>query len=435
MKNFPHQINDLGRLIKGLAVFRAVSASHGSVSDDGVVGEELARQGVYSFRNKGLSIDSALKAERGKRESNQGFRTAARDLRRFYELLGFVRSGKTTHECDLLLAAGSDPRNPLVQKAWRDALLNLNLDGSHPYRILLRLAGEIPGSDWKMLALCLEPHNDSEPEFQRVLALARAGNAARARVATGTTEAQFVNAMKILPSLGVQLGDISQRPAGLVGPRSSPPSSPPILLPTKPVIPIPAHNRHRTVTSATIATTPVEDGEVPEIVTADLTEAVKARKERLVRHNEIVKAWARLVESQEYTIQENPFDCLSVSRDGATALLVEAKSLGDPGDVQDERGQARDALGQLLYYEELELPNGTPKPIKIAAFDRKPSDAHIRVLNRWGISVIWVEAGVFKGDPASYSVEAVSALLEGRLNSAAPVAATSGDARRDPTAV
>ena len=101
----------------------------------------------------------------------------------------------------------------------------------------------------------------------------------------------------------------------------------------------------------------------------------------------------------------------------AVALLVEVKSLSEPREVDDERQQVRDALGQLLYYEELELPAGTPPPIKIAIFDGKPRDDHIRLLNRWGIAVIWTDKGRFEGDNKAHSTGTVDGFLAGSFNS------------------
>ncbi len=427
-------------------MFSDLSLSHGSASDDGVVGEALARAGVYTFRDPNHSVDEALKRERQKPESNQGFRTAARDLRRFYELLGFVSSGKVTLSADLVLAAGHDPGVPAVKSAWQRALLDLDLNGSHPYRILTRLASDLPGKDWKLLALCLEPRDDSVAEYERIVALASADDPDRARNATGTSEAQFRNALKILPSLGLQLGDIVQAPGRRIGQRTRPApvpamspkpkaaAAPPVSTsaaapkarPTHPVSgpprlggapPGPAANRHRVVTSSTIAAASPEPGGGGESVTTDLTNGIESRGERLARHNRLVRAWARVSESGGFSLMENPFDCLAISPDKTGALLVEAKTLASPREPDDERRQVRDALGQLLYYEELELPGGTPPPVKIAIFDGKPSNNHIRLLNRWEIVVVWVQKDRFEGDSKAHLTGAVETLLTGRFNS------------------
>lgn len=51
MKNFPHQINQLPRLTNALGVFARLIEKKHDVDDDGVVGDSLARAGVYTFRN------------------------------------------------------------------------------------------------------------------------------------------------------------------------------------------------------------------------------------------------------------------------------------------------------------------------------------------------------------------------------------------------
>lgn len=56
MKNFPHQINQIHRLTQALSVFRDLIERGQDISDDGVVGDALARAGVYTFREKGKSM-------------------------------------------------------------------------------------------------------------------------------------------------------------------------------------------------------------------------------------------------------------------------------------------------------------------------------------------------------------------------------------------
>src|SRR4051794_8974784 len=90
MKNIPHQINDLPKLHATLRVFAELGARGADLSDDGIVGKEMARQGVYTFRDKNLSVDAALAIEARKPRGSQGTRTFARDLRRLFMLLNFI---------------------------------------------------------------------------------------------------------------------------------------------------------------------------------------------------------------------------------------------------------------------------------------------------------------------------------------------------------
>ena len=78
--------------------------------------------------------------------------------------------------------------------------------------------------------------------------------------------------------------------------------------------------------------------------------------------------------------------------------MVEAKTLD--GSVDDEVARVREALAQLLYYSAfLVSPTVGEEAIhKIACFERRPSDAHIRWLNDNGIAVIWQDGERFAGD-------------------------------------
>ena len=53
MKNLPHQINQLPRLANALGVIALLIEKNRDVDDDGIVGDSLARAGVYTFRNPG----------------------------------------------------------------------------------------------------------------------------------------------------------------------------------------------------------------------------------------------------------------------------------------------------------------------------------------------------------------------------------------------
>jgi len=152
--------------------------------------------------------------------------------------------------------------------------------------------------------------------------------------------------------------------------------------------------------------------EVSEDNITDLTKAIRARTERARSHNEIVRKWARLCEESGHALQEDPYDCLSITPDGSGAILAEIKTLLEPADRADERGQVRAALGQLLYYEEMDLPSGRMAVSKVGVFGHRPSDDHILFLNRHGIDVVWLEDGHFRGDNRTRADKSVQAILE-----------------------
>jgi hypothetical protein len=92
MKNFPHQISFLPRLNRALGVFGDLINRRANIDSDAVVGDALARAGAYTFRyGHGRSIRALLAQEHGKPAGSQGTRACARDLRRFFRLLGFIR--------------------------------------------------------------------------------------------------------------------------------------------------------------------------------------------------------------------------------------------------------------------------------------------------------------------------------------------------------
>lgn len=89
MKNFPHQFNDLTKLFNALAVARQL-INNGTPLTDENFGELLTRGGIYTYRDRTLSIDEFLAAEAQKPAANRGYLTVSRDIRRFFELMGFI---------------------------------------------------------------------------------------------------------------------------------------------------------------------------------------------------------------------------------------------------------------------------------------------------------------------------------------------------------
>lgn len=216
MKNFPHQFNNLSKLFSALETIRDLITSNKPVTDE-AFGELLTKKGIYTYRDKVLSIEQFLAAEKLKPTSNRGYLTVARDIRRFFELLNFIeltssKSATLTNTAEQLLSTTDDLERKNV---WRNSLNQLKLaeaDGeqSHPYQILIRLVKEYPGIETVKLMLALEANNDSEEEFQRILNLAKSRNIHEIIEYIGTSKSMAANAVKILPGIAEQLGDINR---------------------------------------------------------------------------------------------------------------------------------------------------------------------------------------------------------------------------------
>src|ERR1035438_9593519 len=89
MKNFPHQFNDLNKLFDALSVVKQLIRNQTPLTDDNF-GEQLTQKGIYTYRDTTLSIAQYLAKEKLKPVANRGYLTVSRDIRRFFELLGFI---------------------------------------------------------------------------------------------------------------------------------------------------------------------------------------------------------------------------------------------------------------------------------------------------------------------------------------------------------
>jgi hypothetical protein len=417
MKNFPHQMNDLFRLTRGLQVFADLEQQGEDINDDQVVGIALARAGVYTFREKDQTLDELLETELQKPRSNRGTHTAARDLRRIFLLAGFLEQ-----DTDGMLGISQSGHNLLGvetdRKAelpflWGRALRKMSLcdtggNASHPYRILLRLVDARPGILKRYLALALEARDDSDEEFGRLLELIDRQDWNTTLRAIGASEYSAKNAVKILPAIAEQIGDIVREgescyPGSLsaelgqltVGEVLEPPPPDHHWLPSR---------RHRAVTSQEIA--PLgSTGEVElrgrERDLAAFEEGIEQRRERTNRHQRLVQDFAHLCDSAGLRLYEDPFDCLAVGTQGRS-VLAEAKTLS--GELADERNQVQRALAQLNYYQFFDLPVEVVahhQIIRIAVFESEISLEHQRFLEHHQVGAIWqVDDGFFGTDDA-----------------------------------
>ena len=124
--------------------------------------------------------------------------------------------------------------------------------------------------------------------------------------------------------------------------------------------------------------------------------AADLRRDRLRRHNLLVRKLASRFERSGTSLFEDPFDLLAVA--GRVGILAETKTLD--GSVEDERDRVRDALAQLLYYEAfVTTPVAGGAAIhKVAFFEQPISDDHVKWLNQSRIAAIWIADGKFAGD-------------------------------------
>ncbi len=388
MKNFPHQASSLDKLLQTARV--AVDLyQEGVALTNAAYGDALARAGVYSFREGG-DIEAALAAEQLKPLANQGSRTAARDFRRTLRLLGIIdlADAPTPVGAAVLAAETDELRNAL----WRSALLGMSLGDagqvSHPYRILLRLVADNPGIEVRRLLLALEARDDSEAEYDRILALA---DAAWDEVLAdlNLSEASAANAIKILPSLAFQLGDLIRTPEALVYSGAEyQPKDVDDLCPPQSV------SRTTTTKRGALgeALTPEQVAPTPNFqptaaIVADLTAGVEIRKRRTEEHQALVRAFAAAFSVQGFALYAGMFDCLAIS--GQRAILVEAKTLD--GSPADERSQAEKAIGQLAGYLYFDIPVevDAANVERLLLFSRRPSDPTNQFLGQIGIRSVW----------------------------------------------
>ena len=398
MKNFPHQFNDLGKLRTALELAAVLIEQDENIASDQVYGEALARASVYSFRATNSSIEEALRRERQKPRANRGTETAARDIRRFLTLCGFIQSNADKQRYTIsdkgkeLLAAS---QSVLQRALWREALLNLALSDaaaniSHPYRILLRLVEDFPGIETSKLMLALEAKNDSSDEYARVSGLVTRSMDQIVSV-LGTSPSQARNAVKILPAIARQLGDIVR------GGNNSFPDVPRLV--TEDTLQLEAEvlqdvgkgarvSTGRPVTSENIAGDP--QFSTPVSTTIDLGDAIKVRQKRVIEHQEAVRSLAGILEREDYKLFESPFDCLGFNPEQGS-LLMEVKTLD--GSPRDERRQAERALGQVKGYRYFNYPPVAfhENTRDIVAFTGQPQEKTTDFLIHNRVDVLWRE--------------------------------------------
>lgn len=419
MKGFPNQVADLAKLAKAMQCI--VRLEGRQAKDDGVLGEAMVRAGVAGPGHGHQPVEDYLRSQRLKKLQNQSHRATARLLRELFKVLGFLIEGegsvRVTELGHRAAAFADSPMNQQQITFWRRAIHNMSHDGgdgreSHPYQVLLRLIARRPGIEKEKLALALEAADDSRQELDRILGLAELPpdrirhQIVVSRTGGPVTETTWANAVKVLPHFAEQLGDVI-----VTGPRgrtryqiADAPGREDVGTAAAPAARMPrqaaprAPRTARAVTPDTIgqAGTAESFDEVDVRTLADPAATARARRDRLRRHNLMVKKLAARLAATDVELFEDPFDILGIIEE--IGIMVEAKTLD--GTVDDERARVREALSQLLYYPAfLVSPVVSEDAIKkIACFERRISDAHIKWLNDNGIAVIWQDGDGFDGD-------------------------------------
>ena len=398
MKNFPHQFNKLEKLQAALEIAAGLIEQGTDISSDQIYGETLARDGVYSFKEKNLPIEELLLLEKRKPRSSRGTETAARDIRRFLTLCGLIKFD-TSEQRYTVSDKGKElfaVSEPILQRMfWREALLNLSLSDdsenlSYPYRILLRLVSDFPGIETAKLMLALEAKDHSSTEYSRVSDLAIKPMDQIVSILKASPY-QAKNAVKILPALARQLGDISR--AG----KYSFPDIPRLV--TEDILELESEvlqgeergaqiQDGRVVTSKNIASVPQFSTLVS--TTVDLADAIEVRRKRVREHQEAVRSLAVILENEDYKLFEYPFDCLGFNREQGS-LLVEVKTLD--GSPRDERKQAERALGQVKGYRYFNYPSVAihENTRDLVAFTEQPLQKTTDFLIQNKVEVLWRE--------------------------------------------
>lgn len=410
MKNFPNQASDFTRLRATLATINELVASGSNVTDDGFLGYELAKRRQYTFRRFDYlapdvedRLAQRIADEKAKPAGSQGARTNAREMRRTLRALGWIGDdSKLTSTGLAILGAQSgslEERAMLAQALWD--IETTDVEGSsHPVRLLLRLLNESPTRRRDGLELVLEAENDSETEWSRVRSLYLLPREQRRQQlhASGVTEVQIANAVKIFPPLAKTAGLVVEDGAGQM--TLSPDGQALIGLPQpKPAQVIEAQAErsrrskltHRRVTKATVAGK-TGDAERRFLDEDDQKRAAQLLAERTARHQDLVRATAQLI-NRLGEMYEDPasFDLLFVPADDSFPLvLFEIKTISN-----DASTQSRNAVGQLSYYHFFDVSPHWPERtvIEVAVVDHRLPGQLAAYLASEEVAAVMVDQG------------------------------------------
>jgi hypothetical protein len=413
MKGFPNQVPDLRKLAEGLAIIDRLNQEGANSKSYDVLGEALVRGAVLGTGHVKQPVDKYLREQRSKQggSSYQSHQTGARGIREQYRMLGLIDDSgirvELTEAGRRVASFAGEQLDEAKREYWRRLIRNISHPGrdgvrSHPYQVLLRLVGKKPGITRAKCALALEARDDSEEELDRIAGLSDLGESdIRSRI--GETKSNWDNAKKILPKFAEQLEDVIKVGQSFylaAGPGKGRTSDEAPVLAEE----IRRTRPSRSVTPDTIATAGTADDfdevelPLPTVDPAVMAAAVQARRERLRRHNQLVREIAGRYASAGLALFESRYDCLASG--DIVGILNEVKTLD--GSQPDEAAQVRDCLGQLLYYEPfVKKETGDGTIYKVAVFESKISDVHIQIMQELGIVCIWKEGQGFVGGPGA----------------------------------
>lgn len=397
MKNFPHQFNNLEKLQNALRLANDLIKKNLPLNDE-VFGEALTRDEIYTYRDRNLSIEEYLRAERRKPRQNRGYMTVSRDIRRLLQLLDLIDVSEpdklaslTKHGLELINAHDNDEVNLILkERFFKLALVDSDGKLSHPYQILIRLVRTFPGIDTSKLMLALEAVDDTDEEFDRISELSDLTfNEILDTVEVSPSMAR--NAVKILPGIAEQLGDISRQNDKAYPTKFAIVSEDEITT---------ERDTPKTEGSIIYRKTNIDeiakDPSLKDVsnMHIDLTSAIKIRQLRLKEHQEIVRLIAKMCEENDFDLFEGNFDCFATKKD--KGLLFEIKTIST--EKWDFENQTLKAVGQLKFYNYLILKKnnfGINEIEQILVFSQKPHDYIIEFCMKEKILSIWFEGDRF----------------------------------------
>lgn len=415
LKNFPHQYNDLTKVRRSLEIYNELIDNGKNAEHDDIFGYALATAQVYTFRNgpdvsavnyEGPStvltkeIEKRILEERRKPSSKQGARTAARELRRTLRLLGWVGiSGELTSVGQRLLAA--PPQSERERNEFRSSLLNMQVEGTHPVRILLMLIDQFRLPSRSGMELALVAEDDGIDAFAELVNLLKMPEDQR-RDALSATDTQMKNAIKILPAWLSQTGLIAQGPDnrysatsdGLLALQqlSDYPTSTdaPVLGQSKvaqraPVLGSP--------TTAEKLARHYEGAKLRRVLDAGEQEAAaRLLLERSANHQELVRALGKFCGKAVMYEDIASFDLLFVPNE-LDIILWEVKTIDG-----DQVAQVRRAAEQLPFYEYFYVRCHWPERTirRAALFDHAPKSDLCNYLEYQDIGAFVLEGNYLK---------------------------------------
>lgn len=229
--NFPHQINDLVKFRQMLHVAKDVIDS-GRVLNDHEFGYDMFRRELIPSRTFQGTIEEQIRGYQALEISRQAPLTTARDVRRTFKLFGLLEEigeeFKITKRGEVLTQTRLDGDLTNEERTvWLEGLANLKFYNAtdpestnrdfrvRPFLLMLELLLEVGDLENKLLVFAMTAINESNTEKERIRSLVRSivsGGSRFENVVSdaGLTLSNARNNVKILPSIGIQLGLIQR---------------------------------------------------------------------------------------------------------------------------------------------------------------------------------------------------------------------------------